>query len=140
MMTDKPKSLMLRLLIAGYPKDQMFHHESDLYVYVTPLSREVIMEWCKENGYRREWHCPVFTDQITGKPMFDCAFSYSSLIEKAFTKWNEFTDVPMDAETECIESEFEGFPAGTHREEIWHWFEETFGIRVYDLLYGGCGG
>ena len=29
------------------------------------------------------------------------------------------------------------FSAGTHREEIWHWFEGHYGVRVYDLLYGG---
>ena len=40
----------------------MDHHESDLYVYVTPITTKVINEWCKENEYRREWHCPVFTE------------------------------------------------------------------------------
>ncbi len=49
--------------------------------------------------------------------------------------WNEFGDVPMDPETECIEVAWRKFPVGTHREEIWHWFEETFRVRVYDLMY-----
>lgn len=50
--------------------------------------------------------------------------------------WLEFGDVPMDPETECIEIEWHGFPAGTHREDIWHWFEETFDISVAeDLMY-----
>lgn len=44
--------------------------------------------------------------------------------------WSEFGDVPMDPETECIESEWHGFPAGTHREIIWHWFEETYDVSV----------
>ena len=26
------------------------------------------------------------------------------------------------------------FPAGTDREEIWHWFEETFQISVAEAL------
>lgn len=50
--------------------------------------------------------------------------------------WLEFGDIPMDPETECIESKWHGFPAGTHREDIWHWFEETFDISVAeDLMY-----
>lgn len=54
---------------------------------------------------------------------------------KIVDQWNEFGDVPMNPETECIESEWNGFPAGTHREEIWHWFEETYDISVHDLMY-----
>lgn len=49
--------------------------------------------------------------------------------------WEEFGDVPMNPETECIETSWCGFPAGTHREDIWHWFEKTFDVRVYDLMY-----
>lgn len=56
--------------------------------------------------------------------------------EKVYDLWEEFGDIPMDPETECIESEFLDFPAGTHREEIWHWFEDTFDVPVVDLLYG----
>ncbi len=55
----------------------MDHHESDLYVYVTPETTKVIERWCKEHGYDRTWHCPTFYDQITGKQMYDCAFQYS---------------------------------------------------------------
>lgn len=51
--------------------------------------------------------------------------------------WEEFGDVPMNPETECIEEPWNGFPAGTNREEIWHWFEETFSVSVDDLMYGG---
>lgn len=50
-------------------------------------------------------------------------------------QWLEFGDVPMNPETECIECEWNGFPAGTHREEIWSWFEETYNVRVADLMY-----
>lgn len=42
--------------------------------------------------------------------------------------WNNF-DVPID-KNECIEEEWQHFPAGTHREEIWHWFEEVFEVSV----------
>lgn len=50
--------------------------------------------------------------------------------------WDRFGDVPMNPETECIESDFEIWPAGTHREDIWHWFDERYSGGVYELLYG----
>lgn len=58
-------------------------------------------------------------------------------MKKVKELWNGFGNVPMDPETECIEEAWHGFPAGTNREEIWHWFEETFDVRVADLMYGG---
>jgi hypothetical protein len=70
------KTLMQRLLAAGYPKEDMHHHESDLYVFVTPLTTKVIQEYCAENGYNMQHHCPIFKDQITGRKMYDCAFQY----------------------------------------------------------------
>lgn len=55
---------------------------------------------------------------------------------KTYTElWEEFGDVPMNPETECIEVAWCGFPKGTHREDIWHWFESTFGVAVHDLMY-----
>jgi hypothetical protein len=55
--------------------------------------------------------------------------------ENAELLWEELGDIPTD-ENECIEEEFAGFPAGTHREEIWHWFEDTFGLSVAkDLMF-----
>lgn len=49
--------------------------------------------------------------------------------------WDEFGDVPMDPETERMEYQWMDFPAGTHREEIWHWFDERHSKGVYYLLY-----
>ena len=51
--------------------------------------------------------------------------------------WGQFADIPMNEETECIEEPFLGFPAGTGREEIWHWFDERHSKGVAYLLYGG---
>lgn len=70
------KTLMTLLVEAGYPAEEIDHHGSDLYVYVTPLTTKVIEEWCRAHGYRKEWHCPTFKDQITGRRMYDCAFQY----------------------------------------------------------------
>lgn len=48
--------------------------------------------------------------------------------------WEDFGDVPMDPETECLEKAWHGFAVGTHLEEIWHWFEETFHVSVAELM------
>jgi hypothetical protein len=49
--------------------------------------------------------------------------------------WEDFGDIPMNPVTEEIESPWHGFPAGTFREDIWHWFESEFEISVgKDLL------
>lgn len=74
------KSLMQRLLDAGYPKDQIFHHESDLYVFVTPMTTEVLDKWLEDNGWRNLRNDPLFVgkfkDQITGRQMYDVAFQF----------------------------------------------------------------
>ena len=52
--------------------------------------------------------------------------------------WSDLEDVPMNPETECIEEDYYCFPAGTNREEIWHWFDERHTKGVAALLYGTC--
>lgn len=49
--------------------------------------------------------------------------------------WEEFGDVPMNPETECMEAPFLDFPAGTFREDIWHWFDERHSKGVAYLMY-----
>lgn len=71
-------TLMEKLVEAGYPKEDFYHHCSDLYIFVTPLTRRVINEWLKEQGLKRdEFFLDTFKDQITGKLMYDVAFQYS---------------------------------------------------------------
>lgn len=61
--------------------------------------------------------------------------------------WDSLEDTPINPETECIDAPFtvkdqsghtsatKTFPAGTHRKEIWHWFENTFHVSVaVDLM------
>jgi hypothetical protein len=62
-------------------------------------------------------------------------FPSNPISDEAIELWEEFGDVPMNPNTEEIEVEWRGFPAGTHREEIWHWFEEHFNISIADLMY-----
>jgi len=40
----------------------------------------------------------------------------------------------MNPETEEIEQDWNGFPAGTHREDIWHWFDENHSKGVGWLM------
>lgn len=68
------KSLMERLLEAGYPSEEMYHHCSDLYVFVTPITEKVVGEWAEETNCKSA--VSIFKDQVTGKPMYDCAFQY----------------------------------------------------------------
>lgn len=51
--------------------------------------------------------------------------------------WAELTDIPMNPDTECMEAQFLHFPAGTEREDIWHWFDERYSEGVASLLYSG---
>ena len=80
------KSLMERLLEAGYPPEDIDHHYSDLYVYVTPLTTKVIKEWADENGYGSNLRDGVFVQkfkgQIAGRMMYDIAFQYIPSLDK----------------------------------------------------------
>lgn len=55
--------------------------------------------------------------------------------ELMIAMWKTLTDVNID-EDERIEQNWFVFPIGTHREDIWHWFEETFDISVAEDLMG----
>ena len=84
------KSLMERLLEAGYPPEDIDHHCSDLYVYVTPMTTKTITEWADENGYDSNLRDGVFVqtfkDQITGRKMYDIAFQYIPSLDKKEVK------------------------------------------------------
>ena len=47
--------------------------------------------------------------------------------------WAQLGDVPID-DDERIDESFLHFPKGTHREDIWHWFEDTFEVSVAYLM------
>lgn len=48
--------------------------------------------------------------------------------------WEDFGDVPMNPETECLDEQWHQFAAGTFREDVWHWFEQEFGVSVGKLM------
>ena len=47
--------------------------------------------------------------------------------------WNELEDIPIDEE-ECLDVDWQGWNKGTHREEIWHWFDERHSKGVGWLM------
>lgn len=75
-------TLMEKLVEAGYPKEDFFHHCSDLYIYANLMTQRVINEWFKEQQLDRTLFVSMFTDQITGKPMYDVAFQYTPYWEE----------------------------------------------------------
>ncbi len=82
-----------------------------------------------EFGKEKEWKQMTETEEQKTDAARD------DRVKQAKEHWIAFDDVPMNPETECIEAPFLHFPAGTHREEIWNWFEEYYRVPVYDLLY-----
>lgn len=48
--------------------------------------------------------------------------------------WEELTDVPID-ENECLDVDWRDWSKGTHREELWHWFDERHSKGVVWLMY-----
>lgn len=76
------KSLIEVLIEAGYPREDIYHHESDLYIYLTPLTKRVVDGWFKEQGLHRHLFVSTFTDQVTGRKMCDIAFQYLSWWEE----------------------------------------------------------
>lgn len=76
------KTLMEALEDAGYPREQMFNHCSDLYVFITPITRRVVDKWFKDERLNKSLFVKTFSDQITGRPMYDIAFQYTPYWEK----------------------------------------------------------
>lgn len=50
--------------------------------------------------------------------------------------WELIGEVPVNNDDE-IEEDFLGFPEGTHKEEVWHWFDEEYPAGVCRLMMGG---
>ena len=50
----------------------------------------------------------------------------AKMIEKAKSVWAELGDVCVDDDG-CIDQDWQGYPAGTDREDVWHDIEEDFG-------------
>ncbi len=57
-----------------------------------------------------------------------------------YALWAKLGDVPTGFEGEnvdCLEEPFLDFPVGTHREDVWHWFEAQHpSFIVGDVMQG----
>lgn len=71
------ESLMKKLLDAGYPKMELRHSCTSLFVYCTPLVESVINEYCKENKVDRESFTMLFRDSYSGKMMYELYDKYN---------------------------------------------------------------
>lgn len=71
------ESLMKRLINAGYPKTEMRHYCSSLFVYPSPLVEQVLDEYCKENEVMREDFVMQFYDSFSGKTMLELYDKYN---------------------------------------------------------------
>lgn len=67
--------------------------------------------------------------------MEDSRKSFQSEKQRVEELWEQFSDIPMDPETETMEEPFLHFPAGTSREDIWHWFDVNHPGGIAYLLY-----
>lgn len=72
---------------------------------------------------------------------FPCGYRLLSL-DDYYTIWDELADIPVsngdgEVEADTIEQPFLHFAVGTHREEIWHWFEDQHpDFIVGDVMQG----
>ena len=48
--------------------------------------------------------------------------------------WLELSDIPMNPQTETLEAQFYIFNEGTHKEDIWRWFDQHHSRGVAYLL------
>lgn len=77
------ETLMEALAKSGYPREQMFDHCSDLYIFASPKTKEVIIEWFMRQGLDWTVFAKPFKDQVTGRQMYDIAFQYTPYFEHA---------------------------------------------------------
>ncbi len=54
--------------------------------------------------------------------------------------WNALGNINVHEDEDgalVTEQQFLHFPPGTDREDIWHWFEETFDIVLGEWIFSG---
>ncbi len=95
------------------------------------LGLEPMYAWTEKYGTNYSWTVVETPDNPLTIPQ------RSDIDRQLENLWQQFGDIPMDPETECIEEPFLDFPAGTFREEVWHWFDERYSKGIYNLMYQG---
>lgn len=94
-------------------------------------AKEQIRIWKEEYGYKLIY-AYIARGSENGEEEIRCIRNYGLIKDL----WADFADVPMNPETEQIEQQWGRFRKGTHREEIWKWFENMFDVSVGNELMG----
>lgn len=96
------ESLMDALKKAGYPQEQMFNHCSDLYIYLTPLTKRVVDKWFKENKLNKSLFVDTFRDRSTGKPMYTPTWEEMCRLKDMFFRDDEVVVQYHPAKSEYV--------------------------------------
>ena len=80
--TTEELDLYAILMDAGCA-DDIDHHESDLYVRVTPTTKEIVTNYCKDTDSAMP---KTFIDQIDNERWYDIPFMYTPYWEKKFNR------------------------------------------------------
>lgn len=67
------KTLYQRIIAAGIPSNYIDSHYSDLYLKVTPETKSIVNDYCREKGLEL---FGTFISQIEGWRMYDIPFAY----------------------------------------------------------------
>ena len=79
-------------------------------------------------------HCPVCgTYDMIEKLDSERAMEMSD--EMIESLWLAFGNIDYDPETETILENFMDFPAGTLRDDVWHWFDKSYSDGVHTLMH-----
>lgn len=116
---------------------EMLHEEKHIdawkYEYMTrnpDVMQEILQIFSKMEDCNTPFNSTM--DIVVGNVMNELILDD----EKLEYLWDEFGDVLVD-DGECILDDFLGFECGTHREEVWHWFDERYSCGVAGLMFGG---
>lgn len=107
-----------------------------LYEYMTrepAVMQEILQIFSKTEDCNTPFNTTM--DIAVGNVMKEIVFDD----KKLEFLWEEFGDVLID-DDECILDDFLGFECGTHREEVWHWFDERYSGGVAGLMFGTSDG
>lgn len=83
--------------------------------------KEAAIDICGKLSTDGKMSCPEYCQVMDAICEFDTLEERDGELEAL---WDKFGDVPMNPDTEKMEEPFIHFPAGTDREDIWHWFDD----------------
>ena len=140
-MKDKITTTLYKRVTLWVKKETEYQTGVDIYSRDVDMEEEIEhylgkIETDSEHSLKLAWSIKDidfedFQDQA-GERFSDNKMTRSEQAEKL---WREFEDIPMNPQTETLEADwhtcgFGCFEKGTHREDIWNWFEDTFGVSV----------